>query len=62
MTNERLPMPSTQVVNKATKPTMRFLYPLAAVAIALVFMTPGKADVQTAREAGATYTVVVEAG
>lgn len=60
MTNQHLPLPSTQVVNKTTKPTMRFLYPLAAVAVAVIFMTPGKNDVQMAREAGSTYTVVVE--
>ena len=61
MTNQHLPLPSTQAANKATKPTMRFIYPLAAAAVAIVFMTPGESDVQVARHDGATYHVVVEA-
>ncbi len=61
MTHQHLPLPSTQIVKKSTQPTMRFLYPLAAIAVAVVFMTPSKGDVQVAREAGTTYTVVVEA-
>jgi len=47
MKTENLPMPSTQVVNRARAPKMRFLYPLAAVCIAAVFMTPTKGEAQT---------------
>ena len=61
MKNDKIPMPSTQAVHKATAHRMRFLYPLAAICIAAVFLAPGEGDVQTAHEAGATYHVVVEA-
>lgn len=47
MHTEHLPMPSTQVVNRARAPKMRFLYPLAAVCIAAVFMSPTSGEAQT---------------
>jgi hypothetical protein len=45
MTNN-LPLPSTQIANRKP-PTMRFLYPLAAVCIALIFLSPAPGDAQT---------------
>ncbi len=47
MKTEDLPMPSTQVVKRASAPKMRFLYPLAAVCIAAVFMSPTSGEAQT---------------
>ena len=41
-----LPLPSTQVAEEATKPRMRFLYPLAAVCIAAVFLAPTSGEAQ----------------
>lgn len=41
-----LPLPSTQVADEATKPRMRFLYPLAAVCMAAVFLAPTTGDAQ----------------
>jgi hypothetical protein len=40
-------MPSTQAAKKSAKPTMRFLYPLAAVCIAAVFLSPSSGQAQT---------------
>lgn len=48
MKTEDLPMPSTQVVNRARAQKMRFLYPLAAVCIAAVFMSPRSSEAQVA--------------
>ena len=48
MNTEKLPLPSTQVVNRANAPKMRFLYPLAAVCLAAVFMSPSSGEAQTA--------------
>lgn len=45
-----LPLPSTQVVNKATAPKMRFLYPLAAVCLAAVFLSPPSSQAQTTQK------------
>ena len=42
-----LPVPSTQVANAATQTRMRFLYPLAAVCIAAVFLSPSSGQAQT---------------
>lgn len=42
-----IPLPSTQVVNRVTYPRMRFLYPLAAVCVAAVFMSPTTGEAQT---------------
>lgn len=42
-----LPMPSTQVARKSSGPTMRFLYPLAAVCLAAVFLSPSTGEAQT---------------
>ncbi len=42
-----LPMPSTQAAKKSAQPTMRFLYPLAAVCIAAVFLSPSSGQAQT---------------
>lgn len=47
MTNENMPMPSTQAVSKATTHKMRFLYPLAAVCLAAVFLSPSSGEAQT---------------
>lgn len=47
MTTE-ISMPSTQAANKATAQTMRFLYPLAAVCLAAVFLSPTSGEAQTA--------------
>lgn len=47
MKTEDLPMPSTQVVLRARAPKMRFLYPLAAVCIAAVFLSPKSGEAQT---------------
>ena len=41
-----LPIPSTQVAKASTRPRMRFLYPLAAVCIAAVFLTPSSGQAQ----------------
>ncbi len=41
-----LPLPSTQVAIEATKPRMRFLYPLAAVCIAAVLLAPTSGEAQ----------------
>lgn len=42
----QLPLPSTQVAKEATKPRMRFLYPLAAACIAAVFLAPTSSEAQ----------------
>ena len=47
MKNEHLPMPSTQMANQPSVPRMRFLYPLAAVCVAAVFMSPTSGEAQT---------------
>lgn len=47
MTTKHLRMPSTQVVEKASAPRMRFLYPLAAVCLAAVFLAPSSGEAQT---------------
>ncbi|MDP3493458.1 MAG: hypothetical protein Q8R82_10105, partial [Hyphomonadaceae bacterium] len=47
MTNEKIPMPSTQAVHKASAQKMRFLYPLAAVCVAAVFLSPSSGEAQT---------------
>lgn len=41
-----LPLPSTQVMQDATRPRMRFLYPLAAVCMAAVFLAPTSSEAQ----------------
>jgi hypothetical protein len=41
-----LPLPSTQIAEEATKPRMRFLYPLAAVCMAAVFLAPTSGEAQ----------------
>lgn len=40
-------MPSTQVANQPSVPKTRFLYPLAAVCVAAVFMAPTSGEAQT---------------
>lgn len=47
-TQTNMPMPSTQVVNKALQPKMRFLYPLAAACVAIVFLSPTTSEAQSA--------------
>jgi len=47
MKTEKMPMPSTQAVHKATSQKMRFLYPLAAVCVAAVFLSPTSGEAQT---------------
>lgn len=47
-TPTKLPMPSTQAVNKALQPKMRFLYPLAAACVAIVFLSPTTSEAQSA--------------
>lgn len=42
-----IPLPSTQIVNRVSRPTMRFIYPLAAVCVAAVLLTPTSGDAQT---------------
>lgn len=42
-----IPLPSTQIVNRATRPAMRFIHPLAAVCIAAALLTPTSGDAQT---------------
>lgn len=42
-----LPVPSTQVAKASTQTSMRFLYPLAAVCIAAVFLSPSSGQAQT---------------
>lgn len=42
-----LPLPSTQIAKDKSAPKMRFLYPLAAVCVAAVFMSPGNGEAQT---------------
>ena len=46
-TTKKLPLPSIQVVEKASTPKMRVLYPLAAVCLAAVFMAPPSSEAQT---------------
>jgi hypothetical protein len=41
-----LPIPSTQVAKAATQTRMRFLYPLAAVCVAAVFLAPASGQAQ----------------
>ena len=57
MKTKDLPMPSTQVVQRAKAQTMRFLYPLAAVCIAAVFLSPKSGEAQTAHTMAMTSTV-----
>ncbi len=45
--NADLPLPSTQIARDKTAPTMRFLYPLAAICTAIVFLSPGQSHAQT---------------
>lgn len=42
-------MPSTQAAKKSAQRSMRFLYPLAAVCIAAVFLSPSKGEAQTSK-------------
>ncbi len=42
-----LPLPSTQVAQQTHKQRMRFLYPLAAVCVAAVFLAPTSGEAQT---------------
>lgn len=42
-----LPLPSTQIAQSKASPKMRFLYPLAAVCVAAVFLSPGNGEAQT---------------
>lgn len=42
-----LPLPSTQIAKEKAAPRLRFLYPLAAVCIAAVFLAPGDGEAQT---------------
>jgi hypothetical protein len=42
-----LPLPSTQIAQSKASPKMRFLYPLAAVCVAAVFLSPGAGEAQT---------------
>jgi hypothetical protein len=42
-----IPLSSTQIANDKAAPKMRFLYPLAAVCLAAVFMSPGNGEAQT---------------
>jgi hypothetical protein len=42
-----LPLPSTQIAKEKAAPKMRFLYPLAAVCVAVVFLAPGDGEAQT---------------
>ncbi len=42
-----LPLPSTQIARDKAAPKMRFLYPLAAVCIAVVFLSPSDGEAQT---------------
>jgi hypothetical protein len=44
-------VPSATVAEAATAPKMRFLYPLAAVCLAIVFLTPSGGQAQTASAA-----------
>ena len=44
----QLPLPSTQVAQETHKHRMRFLYPLAAICIAAVFLAPSSGQAQTA--------------
>jgi len=39
--------PSADIAKAMVAPKMRFLYPLAAVALAAVFLTPSAGDTQT---------------
>ena len=41
-------IPSATVAEAATSPKMRFLYPLAAACLAIVFMSPSGGQAQTA--------------
>lgn len=43
-----IPLPSTQVANDKSAPKMRFIYPLAAFCVAIVFLAPTSGDAQTA--------------
>jgi hypothetical protein len=43
----QLPMPSSQVANKAGGPRMRVLYPLGAVCLAALFLMPSSSSAQT---------------
>jgi hypothetical protein len=47
MKTEHLPMPSTQVANRPSVPKTRFLYPLAAVCVAALLMSPTSGEAQT---------------
>lgn len=42
-----IPLPSTQIANARSSVRMRFLYPLAAVCIAAVFLSPSNGEAQT---------------
>jgi hypothetical protein len=42
-----LPLPSTQIAKEKSAPKMRFLYPLAAVCTAVVFLSPSSGEAQT---------------
>jgi hypothetical protein len=44
----KIDVPSGTVARAASAPKMRFLYPLAAICIATVFMTPSDGQAQTA--------------
>lgn len=47
--NYLVPTPSADVAKETTAPKMRFLYPLAAVCLAAVFLAPSDAQAQTAK-------------
>ena len=41
-----IPLPSTQIAQDKSAPKMRFLYPLAAICTAIVFLSPTTGDAQ----------------
>lgn len=43
-----IPLPSTQIANDKSSPKMRFLYPLAALCTAIVFLAPTSGEAQPA--------------
>ena len=55
-----IPLPSTQIVNRVSRPTMRFLYPLAALCVAAVFLTPTSGIAQTGAKLRADQERAIE--
>ncbi len=45
--SDNLPLPSTQAATDTAPPRMRLLYPLAAVCVAIVFLSPTSGEAQT---------------